>query len=385
MSAETIESILEILKNGSLTAIIISGFWIILCYPEKVEKWSSFLWRLIYWVVKRGEKRIVAHDIQGRVNEYAKSLGREIKGYQPVGVKIEWVKTNEREADFFRENRLVIRMKHHEDQNRNFVYAGMALISKTFLAKAKKYLSPTQKESIDLYVGKKLFEKEKPQVAEEFFDKYFSPKALSNDKIIELLEKYNIIDKVGLFYAVLAQELAFLGEKVFFQLRRQEVIAEVANFVRFLEKHAQREVGQEETKQDFEGKYLRCVILIVAKRGKRWIKNIPPYIQYIEKLVANKFENIYLLGSADEVNKSFIDRISDAVEARFKYEKYQSKKYKASIKISGQRKEVRSYLVLLRSRETIRYYDKEYQDEFIASGGKSNRAYFPKIIDGDDV
>jgi len=374
MSEKLVETVLEIVKQGSWAGVIIVVVFIVLYYPEKVEKWSSLLWRLIYWAVKKGGKKIVAHDIQGRVNEYAKSLGREIKNYQTVGIKIEWVKKNEKQADFFRENRLVIRMRHHEDQNKNLVYAAMVLISKSFLAKAKKYLSPTQKESIDLYVGKKLFEKEKPQVVEEFFDKYFSPKAFSNDKIIELLEKYNIIDKVGLFYAVLAQELAFLGEKVFFQLRRQEVIAEVANFVRFLENHAQREVGQEDTKQDFEGKYLRCVILIVAKRAKRGIKHIPPYIRYIEKLVANKFENIYLLGSADGVNKSFIDRISDVVETRFKYEKYRSKKYKASIKMLGQRKEVRSYLVLLRSRETIRYYDKEYQDEFIASGKKSNRA-----------
>jgi hypothetical protein len=216
-----------------------------------------------------------------------------------------------------------------------------------------------------LYVGKKLFEKEKPQLVGQFFDEYFSPKALSSDKIMELLEKYNIIDKVGLFYAVLVQELSFLGEKVFFQAKRQEIIIDVANFVGFLEKHAQREIGEESAEQYFKGRYCRCAIVIIAKRGKRLIGNIQPYVRYINKLVNNKVENIYILGSADEDNKNFIDRISSEVETQFKYEKYQSRKYKANIKILGQRKEVHNYLVVLRSSETIRYYDKEYQEKFI--------------------
>jgi len=45
--------------------------------------------------------------------------------------------------------------------------------------------------------------------------------------------------------------------------------------------------------------------------------------------------------------------------------RYFSKTYNAQIKINGERKEVKNYLVLLRSNEIFSYYDEEYQKKFI--------------------
>ena len=47
-----------------------------------------------------------------------------------------------------------------------------------------------------------MFEKEKPMVAQQFFDDYFSPK-MEKEKVAELVEKYNLIDKVAVFFPVL--------------------------------------------------------------------------------------------------------------------------------------------------------------------------------------
>jgi len=134
-------------------------------------------------------------------------------------------------AEFFKANRLIIRMRQHIDQDKNFVNATMTFISRAFLTKAKKYLSPTQRESLDLFVGRKLFEKEKPHIVDKFFEDYFSPRALTSDKIMELLEKYEIIDKVGLFFPVLVQELTFLGEKVFYRPKNGSIICETRDFI----------------------------------------------------------------------------------------------------------------------------------------------------------
>ena len=336
--------------------------------PEKVEKWSVILWKVIYFLFKKGEKKIVAHDIQGRVNEFCKSLKKEIANFSPVGIRIQWVTEKETPAEFLKENRLMIRMRQHTDQNKNFVYASMAFISNTLLTKTKKYLSPSQRESIDLFVGRKLFEKEKPQIADNFFEDYFSPKALSSDKIMELLEKYGIVDKVGLFFPVLVQELTFLGEKIFYKPRGEKIITEVTSFINFLQKYAEREIGDETTPTNFEGAYCRCGIVIIAKQLKREIGNIVPYVNYIQKLLANKIENIYLIGSASRENQKFIDQTSEEIYKKFKLEKYTSKEYKAKIKVKGERKEVENYLILHRSTETLRYYDKEYQEKYFISG-----------------
>lgn len=359
---ELLKYIIPFLGGGSLI------LFILFFSPEKVEKWSVMLWKVIYFLIKRGEKKIVAHDIQGRVNEFSKSLKKEIANFEPVGISIQWVTEKENPSEFFKENRLIVRMREHTDQNKNFVYASMVFISKVLLTKTKRYLSTSQRESIDLFVGRKLFEKEKPRITDRFFEDYFAPKALSRDKIMELLEKYEIIDKVGLFFPVLVQELTFLGEKVFYKPRSEKIITEATGFINFLQKYAEREAGEEEIPKNFEGTYCRCAIVIIAKQLKRERGNLTPFIRYIESLVEKKLENMYLIGSASKENRNFIDQISEEIQRKFRFEKYTSKEYKAKIKIKGERKEVNNYLILHRSPEPLRYYDKEYQEKFVESG-----------------
>jgi len=351
-----------ILPNIGVGLLIII---IVFLYPEKVEKWGTLLWTIINCIFRIGEKKIITHDIQARVNEFTKSLKKEIVNYEHVRIKIQWITEKETPEEFFRRNKLIIRMRQHANQNRNFVYASMIFIAKALLTKTKKYLSPSQRKSIDLFIGKRLFEKEKPQIIDQFFEDYFSAKVLSSNKIMELVEKYEIIDKVGLFFPVLIQELTFLGGKVFYKPKNTKIIKEVTEFINFLQRYAEREVGEETIPKNFEGTYCRCGIVIIAKRLKREIGKLAPFIKYIKKLLEKKLENIYLIGPVSRGNKVFIDQISNEVQKKFSLQKYTSKKFKAKIKIKGKREEVNNYLVLLRSPEIIRYYDKEYQAKFI--------------------
>ena len=138
-------------------------------------------------------------------------------------------------------------MREHTSQNKNFVYASMVFISACVLPKAKKYISKSQKESLDIFVGKKLFEKEKPTVTQQFFDDYFSPK-MEKEKVAKLVEKYNLIDKVALFFPVLVEELTFLGEKVFWNKREAQIVDEVTSLIDFLQDYANRESKGEKLK-----------------------------------------------------------------------------------------------------------------------------------------
>ncbi len=339
--------------------------FIIFYFPEKSEKWGSILFRLIYAVAKRGQKKIVALDIQGKVNEYVKSLQKESSNLALKGVSIQWVPEGEVPTSFYMENRLVIRMRHHSDQDKNLVYAMMVFISRVLLSKAKRYLSPSQKESLDLYVGRKLLQKEQPQLIERFFEDYFSPRALSSKKIMDLLENYGIIDKVGLFFPVLVQELTFLGEKVFYKRKSENIVVEVTNFIDFLKQYAKRETGSDETPTGFEGLYCRCGIVIVAKYVKRTIGDCTPYVNYVRELIRRRFENIYLIGSASAENQRFINLISDEVQKDLGLVYYKSKNYEAKIMAGGVRRRVDSYLVLLRSPDVERVHDGEYMNRFV--------------------
>ena len=79
---------------------------------------------------------------------------------------------------------------------------------------------------------------------------------------------------------------------------------------------------------------------------------------------------LFLLGPADSENKGFIERILTNVQKEFGYDRYLCKTYKAKIKMLGKRKEVSNYMVLLRSQDIKRYYEKEFQEAFITAKEK---------------
>lgn len=243
--------------KGGPYAIFIFIIFYVLFFPEKAEKFTVLLCRLIFMIFKLGEKQIITHDIQARVNEFSKTLSKEIANVEPVGIKVQWISDTQTPKQFFDRDKLVIRMRRHDSQDKNFVNASMVFVSSVFLRKSKKYMSKSQKESIDLYVGKKLFEMEKPQIADQFFEDFFSMKTISNEKVMNLIEEYEIIDKVGLFFPILVQELIFFGEKIFYKFKTSDIIKEISAFIDFLKKYAERKIGEERLPKNFTGVHCR--------------------------------------------------------------------------------------------------------------------------------
>lgn len=364
-------SLVDILKYvlpsglaGGLVVLIV-----VFLYPEKVEKWAVLFYRLASYLFNVGEKRIVAHDIQGRVNDFSKRLAGNLPGTTPIGVKVEWVTEDETPESFFGKDRVVIRMRQHRDQDKNFVYAGMAFISTTVLPRCKKYLSRTQKEAIDLHVARRLLEAEKPAVIDRFVEEFFSERAISNARLMELLEKYNIIDTAGLFFPVLAQELRFLGQKVFYGPKKQGVIQEVKRFIEFLVVYAQRETGDEDISQTFDGTYCRCGIVIVGKPAKVRAGDWKPYVGYMRILVeTRKLESIYILGPVSREHRLFVDEISKEATAQLNLSQVYNRTYKRQIKVMGEQRKVSTLIVCLRVPTERRYFGEDYQKTLIESG-----------------
>ncbi len=355
--------IYSMIKNYGSVSILIFIIFYLVFYPEKAEKLSVLLYKIIYTIFKLGEKQIVTHDIQARVNEFSKTLNKEIANIEPVGIKIQWISDTQTPQQFFDRNKLVVRMRHHDSQDKNFINASMVFVSSAFLRKSKKYMSKSQKESIDLYVGKKLFEMEKPQIADQFFEDFFSMETISNETIMSLIEKYEIIDKVGLFFPILVQELTFFGEKIFYKLKTSDIIEEISAFIDFLKNYAEREIGERRVKKNFTGNYCRCGIVIIGEKFK--IGLCEPYVSYIKNVINDKIENIYLIGPATKENINFIKNIIEEVQSKLDVYKYVDKKFKSKIKIKKERKEVNTYLVVLRSKEVKRYIDEEYYNKYI--------------------
>jgi hypothetical protein len=335
--------------------------------PEKSQKWLSIMFGWLASWFRIGEKQYAALDVQGRINEFVKEMRSKSPHMAAVGVKVVWVDSAEKESPLREEGKLVIRMRRHEDQDKNFVQASMVFIASEFLSKTKRYLSKTQSESLDLFFAEELFKREKPHLADKFFDEYFAP-ATDNSTVADLLERYGVVEKVGLFFPVLVQELEHLGEKVYFKPKREAIVAEVNRFVGFLEEYANRKIGDTNTPTNFGGAYLRCGIVIIAKKYKREvIGDIEPYLHYVSELLDRKIETVYLIGSSENDNAAFMDSITAEACSRFGVElSCEPMKVEADIKArDGVRYHVQNHVAALRSRETQRVYDSEYQELYI--------------------
>src|ERR1039458_1424121 len=134
---------------------------------------------------------------------------------------------------------------------------------------------------------------------------------VSSNNIYPLMKRdhFSRCDEKGLFFSVLIEELAVLGNKLFLETPTQEIITEVKALVNFLEKFAWRESGDNRTPQEFVGNYTRCAIRVVAARETLERGNTSGHETMISRLINAGFENIYLIGNNNFENRKFTQTI----------------------------------------------------------------------------
>ena len=324
-------------------------------FPEKAEIASGQFYRFLRCCYKGAEKRYIAHDTQGRVNDFVNNfLTKEIKDFSPVNLKLVWTSETFSKETFLKDNTFIVRMRKSDNQNQNIVNASMFFIAYNVLSKAKKYISIRQKESIDLFVAKKLFEREKECLMSQFVQDYLIEKT-NDEKIGSFFEKYHYIDTAGLFFPVFIQEMHFLGEKVFAQRKNETICKEVNGLIEFLDKYSLRKIGDKSVDSKFNGSYCKFGMMIVGIGDRIKKEGHQPYKKHLEYLQNSGAESVYLIG--DSKNKDFIESLcAELCGSNLKFTIYNQKKYSAVITFKDGTKERRStYLVVLR-KDNIEHY-----------------------------
>lgn len=345
---------------GFFVAILIAFYFF--KNPTKLQKLVATILSFLVKIGFKIQKTYIRLDIEGRVNDFICNLRPLVYGYEPVGVKIKWVDSNDAETSFFGEDCLVLVMRDSGLQNRNFVRAAMVTVARTVLPKTRRYLSKSQAESVDLYIGKKLFEKEKPQVVDYFFEEFFDKKTTGKDSIADLVEKYHMMDKAGVFFPVFIQELNFLGEKVFYQKRTDDIIKDVNSLIDFLKNYAVRELGTTTTPLVYQGRYCRCGIVIIGKTVNVESGNKKIYTDYITKLLNQKIENYYIISPDKKENIEFVDQVITRLS---NLQEYRRMPYIALVNKNRKFIPAKTHLIVLRGEDITRYYDVNYQKGYI--------------------
>ncbi|HTW90587.1 MAG TPA: hypothetical protein VMH22_02660 [bacterium] len=334
-------------------------------YPTRFTKLLAILMALGYKVFKAGERKAIALNIEGKVNDFVHNAASQITGMRAAQVRIVWTDVATTKAEFVAQDRLVINMKRFANQDRNFVHATMAFIAVAFLPRAKKLLTVTQRSALDLYTAQTLLAEQAGPLLEHFLDDFWGNEAASRPKVMELVEDFYLIDKVGLFRPVLIQELENVGRKVFHRDRRFLVATDVSTLVRFLCRYAKRSVGDETVPLRHLGAYCRCQIMIIARHARLVKGDIEPYVTFIREVFDKKVENLYLIGPAAPDNWEFMNAIATEATRRLPITEVATKRYPGSILVKGRRTKVESYLIHLRSKESVTYFDRDYEKEFI--------------------
>jgi len=165
--------------------------------------------------------------------------------------------------------------------------------------------------SLDLFATKKLLEKESNSSVEQFMTDYFVPEIEKSDGVREMIKQCTEIDRLGVFFPILINELNSLGNKVFLEKPTKEVFEEVKALIKFLETFSFREVGDMSVPDTFIGKYTRCAIKIIASKKTREENNIDYHLDRIRRSLELRLENIYIIGNSKDDNKNFMHSVVD--------------------------------------------------------------------------
>jgi hypothetical protein len=317
---------------------------LLLFMPEKIEKWSALLWKCLAGVFRVAHKRYVKHDLQGRVNDFIKQLRQQAPGVTDATLRVEWVDPSTPRSSFLEGNQVVIRLRRDDPSDHNFVHGAYFFVSETLLRKAKRYVSQSQREALDLFVCTKLLEAEKSNVVTTFIDEYLHPGTQeTKSKVALYVDDFEIVNMAGLFFPLFVQELEYLGEKVFGKRRQDLIVSEVDGMITFLRPVATRTIG-DESDLDFDGKYCRFAIVIVGKPFKV-LTSIDPYVRYIaNSVIPNGAETIYILARIE--NKERVEQLCQRFDKQ--YSCARRIEFKGFLRYSNRSETVPQYLVVLR-------------------------------------
>ncbi|ETB63822.1 TPA: hypothetical protein DIC38_02220 [Candidatus Nomurabacteria bacterium] len=282
-------------------------------HPDETEKWLAIIFKLLNKIWKGFKYEATKYEVQSKVNSFVETLNNNSATNFPK-ISIKWAGRNQEEVIWEKE-KIILVMRDKKHKVKNLVHASHLFVSETLLRRSKVHITKSQKVSLDLFSVKLILEKASPEALEYFISSYFIPQLNKHDKVSDFIKQYINIEKVGLFFPILVQELTFLGNTIYIEKPNEAITKEIKEFTDFLENFSKRQVGDMTLPETFTGKYIRCAVRIIATKGVREARKIEGRRKIIESWIQNGYPNIYLVGNID--NRNFMYDIYSSVKKTF--------------------------------------------------------------------
>jgi hypothetical protein len=281
--------------------------------PEKAEKWASIIARLFSFISLKLEKSGVAKDIQSDINSFAKEVKSQTKEpILPYKVKVKWVNGITRES-FVKNGNVVVRMHHHKNQAKNFLYATLEWVDKGLIPEARHLLDKTVLRAVDfVFINEFLTKKKRYDVKQLFLDEIYEPEVTKGSSLERYCDTFNKLNNTGLFTGVALQEFSCISKKIGSAIPDEKIRFETIGFMNMLEKLARRSHG-EDVSPTYIGEKIKCSIVLIARYEKYLTHGLSPYLGWINKCCKEGICSFYVCAVGDP-NIMIVRKIRDAYE-----------------------------------------------------------------------
>lgn len=337
--------------SGSLVA----GIYIILRYPDNVQKWLGIIIGWFSYLFKKGDYISTKLEIQAKLNLFAGSIETE-DGVPYNRLSLKWTARDEDEEILFEDGQTILVLRDRSHKNKNFVHAAYFYTSQILLRNAKRRLPKHFKTAIDLYVTQRIIKDQNTAALQQFITDYVVPITDRDRKVRVDISRLKQIDCAGLLFTVLIKELMYLGYKVFLAPSTiAKIVAEVENLMLFLEAWASRVVGDDRTQEDFYGEYTQCSIKIVATKQTREQDKVENQKLRVLEAFEGGCQSVYMIGPGFKEAREFLDKVVRSI-LTFKndLQVVQKRTFLSDIHTSpSDKKTVETYVVQIRSPKNV--------------------------------
>jgi len=308
---------------GGLKVILPWSGWLLLLamliylykHPEEFDAWLAKIDKFLLKFWSGREKQFIQRDIRSRINRASKKINKEAEGLITKGVEVVWVNQENIES-FLRKGKVIVRMQHYENHDKNVVNAASHYVTKGVLHTAKIYLSDKMQTALNLALTKKILceEQDSGTSTDYFFANVLRPTLDADadlNKTFEVIEK---MERKGLFTRILLREIRLMGKKLYPNTPTNREFQETKNFFDFLEPFADLNSGDFIRDWEFVRDDIKMGILFVAQRGKLEYAGYEPYIKRINEKITRGAQNIYLFGRKQN-NVKAVKEIAKRVRA----------------------------------------------------------------------
>ena len=268
-------------------------FLFIISLPSFQKNASSILGSFSW--LRRAEMASIAYDIQGNINQFRDAVNKEAADLIPEA-KVEWVTETNRESFFdYYKGKIIIRMNPCEDNDVNLAKASFLQVSKGVIPESRLYVETKLNLAIDLALVKKMLSNQGKRGAYRYFVNEMAVPELTDEDVLHLLERIEIIDGKGFFTRLFLRQLKELPvvSGLSFQ-NLSEVRNDVNKFLDYSELVAKRR-EHEHIPLNYEGPRIKSAIIYVALRRKMAFEGIKPYLKRALLNRRNKCEVIFFI------------------------------------------------------------------------------------------